>query len=182
LSRATLAAAALAALLPALAGAQEEPQRGPSTAAERRRAVAVTRRLERDPFGKGADVDRKWLFQWIVEIPDINVSSCAGPLEALRTGEGRHGAELYAQSVFGMAAYLIENPKRKPEDTAVQTAGIESVLATYQSILRKESKARWQELDRLLEAKKAGKLADLVREEVDCKPQAEPGPPVDETI
>jgi hypothetical protein len=183
-SRTAAAAVALALLLPALAGAQDDgAKRGPSTPAERKRAVAVTRRLERDPLGKGADADRKWLLRWIVEIPDIMVTSCAGPLDALRDDRGdRHGSELYVQSVFGMAAFLIENPKKKDDEVAVQTAGIESVLAAYRSILKKEPKARWPELDDLLAAQKKGTLPKVVKDEVDCKPQTEPTPPVDETI
>ncbi len=184
LPRPVLAAAALALLLPALAGAQDEqPKRGPSTAAERKRAVETTRRLERDPLGKGAAADRKWLLQWIVEIPDIMVTSCAGPLDPLRSDRAdRHGSELYVQSVFGMAAFLIEHPKKKDDEVAVQTAGIESVLAAYRSVLKKEPKARWPELDELLAAQKKGKLAQVVKDEVDCKPQTEPTPPLDETI
>jgi hypothetical protein len=184
LPRPLLAAAALAALLPALAGAQgDEAKRGPSTPAERKRAIELTRRLERDPLAKTAEADRKWLLQWVVEIPDIMVTSCAGPLDALRNDRGgRHGSELYIQSVFGMAAFLAEHPKKKDDVVAVQTAGIESVLAAYRSILKKEPKARWPELDELLAAQKKGTLPQVVKDEVDCKPQTEPTPPLDETI
>jgi hypothetical protein len=176
----TILAAALALLLPALALAEG---RGPSTAAERRRAGETTRRLERDPLGKGADADRKWLFQWIVEIPDILVTTCAGPLSALPGDEsGRHGTELFVQSVFGMAAFVVENPGKKDDWVAVQTAGIESVLAAYRSLLKSDRKSRWPELDALAEAKKLGKLREVVREEVDCEPSGEPSPPTEITI
>ena len=48
--------------LPGLAAA-----RGPSTPAERKKAVETTRRLERSPLAPNADADRKWLLKWIVE-------------------------------------------------------------------------------------------------------------------
>jgi hypothetical protein len=162
--------AMVALLVPALAGAAP-PKRGPSTAAERKRALEVTLRLERDPVGKGASADRQWLFQWIVDIPDVNVTSCSGPLDALvdAQAEGRHGAELYVQSVFGMAVFLIQHPKAKDDWVSVQRAGIESVLRAYRSLRKVEKDAAWPALDELETARRAGKLADLVRERVTCQ-------------
>ncbi|HUL58785.1 MAG TPA: hypothetical protein VLU43_05910 [Anaeromyxobacteraceae bacterium] len=166
-----LARVALAALLlPALAVAAPPQKRGPSTPAERKRALEVTHRLERDPLGKGAGADRRWLFQWIVDIPDVNVTSCNGPLDALAEDEGgNHGKELYVQSVFGMAAYLIEHPKDKDDWVAVQKAGIESVLKAYRALKKVDEDIQWPVLDDLEAARKAGKLADVVRDEVNCK-------------
>ncbi len=170
-------AALLALLVPVLAGAA--PKRGPSTPAERKRALEVTRRLEKDPFGKGSGADRRWLFQWIIEVPDLAVTSCNGPLDPLVEDEDRdrHGRELYAQSVFGMAAFMIEHPDRKEEWVSVQKAGIESVLKAYRAMLKRNEDARWPELDDLEKARKAGRLADLVREEVECKEGGEGSAP-----
>lgn len=129
--------------VPALAGA-----RGPSTPAERRKAVETTRQLERFPLAPGANGSRMWLLKWIVEIPDINVRGCSGPLDALvQEGAGRHGRALYAQAMFGMTAFLIENPGRKDDWLAVQLAGMESTLRTYQALLAAEPASRWEELD-----------------------------------
>jgi hypothetical protein len=173
-------AAALAVLFPVLSLAQG---RGPSTPAERRRAVETTRRLERDPLGEAADADRRWLLRWIVEIPDILVTSCDGPLDVLPGDEsGRHGRELFVQSVFGMAAFLVENPKRKDDWVAVQTAGVESVLAAYRSLRKADPEARWAELDELAEAKQEGKLREVVKERVSCPPPGERPPPSEITI
>jgi hypothetical protein len=181
LRRAALAAAlALAAAWPGAARAQQ--QRGPSTAEERKRAVQTTRRLEKDPLAKGAEADRKWLFEWIVAIPDISVTSCDGPLTVLLGDEEgeRHGRELYLQAVFGMTAFLVENPKKKEDWVAVQTAGIASTLAAYERLVKARPKERWPELDELVAARKKGKLAQVVEEDVDCS--GEPRPPLDETI
>lgn len=174
MTRAALTLAlALLALAPALAGA-----RGPSTPAERKRAVEVTRRLERDPLGRGADGERRWLLQWIVEIPDVQVRGCSGPLDALaQDDEGRFGKELYTQAVFGMATFLIEHPKQAGDWVAVQTAGVESVLRAYRSLLQKAPRARWEELDALAMAKRQGKLAAVVEQTMEgCGDPAAPGP------
>lgn len=167
----TLALALLvaAAARPALA-------RGPSTPEERKRAVETTRRLEKEPLARSSTEARKWLFQWIVEIPDIHVTSCSGPLDVLQKDEeDPYGQLLYLQSVFGMTAFLVEHPGKKDDWVAVQTAGIESVLRAYESLRKADSSARWKVLDRLAAARKAGKLRAIVKEEMaECgKPEEE---------
>jgi len=158
-----LVAAALALLLaPALAGA-----RGPSTAEERKRAIDITRKLEKEPLSRSGIEGRAWLLQFIVEAPDFEVRGCSGPLDVLaKEDEGPYARVLYVQSVFGMTAFMFENPKKTDDWAAVQTAGIESTLKAYESILRADSDARWKELDRLIAARKAGKLRALVEKEM----------------
>ncbi len=153
--------------------------RGPSTPAERKKAVETTRRLEKYPLAPDADAQRKWLLKWIVDIPDINVRGCAGPLDALaQDDEGkRHGRQLYAQSMFGMTAFMIEHPRQKDDWVAVQTAGVESTLRAYQSLLSSEPDAHWEELDTLLQARRAGKLRELVEKTMEgCGEERPPGP------
>ncbi len=178
--RRTLAAAlALLVLAPAAAGA-----RGPSTPEERKRAVETTRKLEKEPLARSSMEARKWLFQWIVDIPDVNVRSCAGPLDALREDEEDQYAQLlYVQSVFGMAAFQIENPKKENDWVAVQTAGIESVLRAYDSMRKADSELRYKELDRLEKARKDAKLVDVVKKEMArCGNPDEMGPTPSDAI
>jgi hypothetical protein len=174
-TRTALAVVALVALAPALALAE----RGPSTPAERRRAVESTRKLEQEPTAPGANAARKWLLQWIQEIPDIMVKSCSGPLDALAqdTDGEKFGRALYAQSVFGMAAFLVEHPKQKDDWVAVQTAGVESVLRAYRSLLKSDPDAHWQELDLLLAARRQGKLQEVIEQTMEgCGEESGPGP------
>ncbi len=177
--RVLAAVLALAVLAPAAARA-----RGPSTPEERKRAVETTRTLEKEPLARSSMDARKWLFQWIVEIPDINVTSCAGPLDALRADEDdAYGQLLYVQSVFGMAAFQIESPKRSSDWVAVQTAGIESVLRAYDAMRRADSELRYKELDRLEKARKDGKLAAVVKKEMArCGNPDEMGPAPSDAI
>ena len=167
---------AIALTLLFAAAARPALARGPSTAEERKRAVETTRKLEREPLSRSSTEARKWLFQWIVEIPDIHVTSCNGPLDVLQKDEeDPYGQILYVQAVFGMAAFLVEHPAKKNDWITVQTAGIESVLRTYESLRKADSEARWKELDRLAAARKSGKLRALVKEEMaECgKPEEE---------
>ncbi len=157
---------ALALALLVLATPRLAVARGPSTPEERKRALETTRRLEREPLARKSMEDRRWLFQWIVDIPDVNVVSCKGPLDGLEQDEEGYGQLLYVQSVFGMAAFLIEHPDKKKDWVAVQAAGLESVLRAYDAIRKADSDARYKELDRLAAAQKTGKLADLVKKEM----------------
>lgn len=149
--------------------------RAPSTPEERKRAVSTTRKLEKEPLSRSSMEARRWLFRWIVEIPDIQVTSCKGPLDVLEQEEEGYGQLLHLQAVFGMAAFLVEHPQRKGDWVAVQIAGIESVLRAYESLRKADSEARWKALDRLGAAQKAGKLGALVKEEMaECgKPEGE---------
>ena len=158
----TVAAALLLLCFPAAAQG-----RGPSTAQERKRAVEITRRLEKEPLARSGGQARAWLLKFIVEAPDFNVKSCKGPLDVLSADEeDPYAALLYVQSVFGMAAFMFEHPKQAGGWAAVQTAGIESTLRAYESLRRADSEARWKELDRLVTARNGGKLRKLVEKEM----------------
>ena len=158
----TVAAALVLVCAPALAGA-----RGPSTAEERKRAVELTRKLEKQPLARASNQDRGWLLKFIIEAPDYDVKGCSGPLDALaKDEEGPYARLLYVQSIFGMAAYMFENPKKTEDWAAIQTAGIESTLKAYESILKADPDAHWKELDRLVTARGKGKLRALVEKEM----------------
>jgi hypothetical protein len=143
----------------------------------------VTRRLEQDPRAAKANEDRRWLLQWIEEIPDIQVNSCSGPLDPLVREGLPNGQVLYLQSIFGMTVFLIENPKRKDDWVAVQTAGIESVLRAYESLLREDRDARLRVLDALLTARKEQRLGEIVELRMrGCAPGDELGPSPEDAI
>jgi hypothetical protein len=168
---------AIAALLllasPSLAAA-----RGPSTPEERKQAVETTRKLEREPLARSSAKAREALLQFIVEAPDFDVRGCSGPLDVLvKDEDAPYGRLLYVQSIFGMAAFMFENPKKANDWVSVQTAGVESTLKAYESILRADSEARWKPLDRLVKASKEGKLRALVEKETNCKESGEDGGP-----
>lgn len=173
-----LAAALLVLAAPALAAA-----RGPSTADERARAVALTRKLEKQPLARSAMKDRGWLLQLIVEAPDFEVKGCSGPLDALsRDEDGPYARILYVQSIFGMAAFMFEHPKKAEDWAAVQTAGIESTLRAYASILKADPDARWKELDRLAAVHGKGKLRSLVEQEMAACGRDDGGPSPEDAI
>src|ERR1043166_3894352 len=153
-----------------LCGAQDEPKRAPSTAQERQRFLALTRKLEETPLDKNLYEEKKWAKQWLEDIPDINVNICAPVLfgtDFLKEQAGepyKYTPQLSYQATFGEAAYIIEHPDKKGDTTAQYLAGVESALKAYSAITKNEPAAKSKALDDLLEKQKQGKLADFVRD------------------
>jgi hypothetical protein len=143
-----------------------QDQRGPSTPEERQRMVALVHKMEQAPNDESLRPEIEWALKWLVEIPDISVSVCTAPF-------GKFWKEKYkgvpdhfvAQFTFAMAAFIIEHPDaaRNNDKVAQYTAGMESVLRAYQSVLKNNPKARSRNLDDLLQKQKEGKLGDFIR-------------------
>ena len=149
-----------------IATAQDEPKRGPSTAEERTRFVALTRKLETNPLDKGLYAEKKWAKQWLDEVPDINVNVCA-PLvfgADFVAEQYRYTPQLSYQVTFASAVFIIEHPDKKGDTTAQFIAGVESALKTYSALLKTDPDAKSKSLNGLMEKQKQGKLADFVRD------------------
>lgn len=143
---------------------QDEPKRAPSTPEERKRFLDLTRKLEQSPLDKTLYPDKKWALKWIDDIPDINVTICPDILgrEFLVSGY-KYEADVQAQVVFGNVAFLIEHPDKANDHLAQYTAGIESALKAYKSILRADPVVS-AALEKLIQTQTQGKLPDFVRE------------------
>jgi len=57
-------------------GCGEGGGRGPSTIEERARVIALSRSLETDPLREDAAASRRWIRQWLVDVPDLNFIVC----------------------------------------------------------------------------------------------------------
>lgn len=158
----TLAALALAlGLVPRVCLAQK---RGPSTPEERAQAVRLTRALETDPFNKDAKNARAWLVTFLSDVPDITVTISDCYLGSIFGKDKNYSSELFFQSTFASAAFMIEHPDQAKDDVAVNKAGIEGTLRMYEAILKQKPKAKWAFLDELRERRDKGTLEDYVRE------------------
>lgn len=137
-----------------------------STAEDKAQALALVRQLEEEPLASGAENARQWLTNFIVNAPDLYISTCPELLGPLN-GQGKNGApELVGQLYFGNAAWAIQNPEKATDREAVFAGGIESALRVYDSLLKQKSRWRWPLLDDLKSRSKKGTLADYVRENV----------------
>ena len=153
----------------AISFAQDEPKRAPSTAQERQRFLALTRKLEQSPLDKSLYDEKAWAKQWLEDIPDINVNICAPVLFGTdflkeQAGEAyKYTPQLSYQATFGSAAYIIEHPDKAGDTDAQFVAGVESALKSYSAIVKNDPDAKSKALDALLEKQKQGKLAEFVR-------------------
>jgi len=147
-------------LLSAIACFSQEGSRGPSTRAERDRAVKITHELEADPLSPRLRDDRDWLIKWIEDVPDITVSICPDP--AVGEGRYRYSHELLLQKTFSSATYIIETSARDRNDLSVEAAGVEGALKAYEAIIKKDPSARSEYWDRLLKKRADGTLRDYV--------------------
>lgn len=144
-------------------------QRGPSTPEERETAVKATRLLESDPLNKDAKKARQWLFKWIADIPDIHVEFCAEYMSPEKNTDQNYGTEIFMQTMFSSAAFIIEHPDQANDRVGVQLAGLEGALKVYENVLTTKPKAKSGFWDGLLEKRNKGELRAYVEETANTK-------------
>jgi hypothetical protein len=143
---------------------QAQNARGPSTPEERATAVKAAKLLESEPFHKDAKKVRQWFTGWVIEVPDITVELCGGYLEPLSKKQKNYSAEILGQMMFASAAFIIEYPEQAKDRVAVNQAGVEGALRTYEAILKEQPKAKWEFLDSLITRRDKGELRAYVEE------------------
>jgi hypothetical protein len=139
-------------------------KRGPSTPEERKQAVEMATFLETNPLAREAKEMRGALLFFLTEVPDITVSLCTSVFGESKKFKGDYEAELMGQMAYSQAKFIIEHPDKAGDEVAVQLAGVEGVLRTWQAIKTAKPKAKFPLLDELLAKQQAGTLADHVRE------------------
>lgn len=143
---------------------QPDQKRGPSTPEERKRFVAIVRKLEKTPLDPSLTPEITWALQWLSDVPDPSVNICFDPLGPFVEEEYRYDLRIRGQFVLGMGAFLIEHPQKTADRSATFLAGVESALKAYRSILKTKPDAKSQGLDELLSKQEDGELADFVRD------------------
>ena len=136
--------------------------RGPSTAEERAKIVALTRSLEQDPLAENAPATRQWLREWIIAVPDIRFKFCSELLGHGLAGNYPYSREVNLHPLFAGAAFTIEHPEKAREDIAVYHAGVEGALRLYEVLLKSKPDARSAFLDELVAMRDQGKLVDYI--------------------
>jgi hypothetical protein len=159
---ATVIVCAVLAVIPLASVAQEK--RGPSTADERKRFVAITRDVVRAPLDTRKNADIKWALDWLRDVPDVNVDPCPFPLQKLTISGYRHTPKIFGIYVLSMGVFAIEQ-LGKPNDPVPQfTAGVEGALRAYQAIQREQPDARSEDLEDLLGKQRSGDLREFLQQ------------------
>ena len=145
-------------------------KRGPSTPEERKQAVEMATFLETNPLAKEAKDYRAKLLLFLIEVPDISVKLCMKVLNESKQLKGDYESELMNQLMYSQAKFVIENPGKAQDDTAVYLAAVEGVLRTWQAIKAAKPKAKFPLMDELLGKQQAGTLAEHVQTGINgCK-------------
>jgi len=156
-------------ILLAASHALAQDKRGPATPEEKQTAVKAARLLESDPFNKDAKKLRQWFTVWLIEVPDIRVELCGGYLGPVFGTKKNYDGELFQQTMFSSAAFVVEHPDQASDRLAVNLAGLEGALKTYEAILQTKPKARWTFLDELIVKRDKGELKAYVQEVMQTK-------------
>jgi Protein of unknown function (DUF998) len=136
--------------------------RGPSTPEERAKVIELTRLLERDPLNENADATRKWLREWMVEVPDLRFHVCR---ELLSHGLGENypfSREINLQTILSGAVFTLEHQDKRRDDVGAYIAGVEGSLRMYEVLAKSRPDARSAFLDDLVAMRDRGELADHV--------------------
>ena len=145
-------------------------KRGPSTPEERKKAVEMATFLEKNPLAKEAKEMRGALLLFLTEVPDISVTLCTSVFGESKDFKGDYQAELMGQTAYSQAKFIIEHPDKAQDEAAVQLAGVEGVLRTWQAIKAAKPKAKFPLLDELLSKQQSLTLEEHVKENLQgCK-------------
>ena len=145
-------------------------KRGPSTPEERKKAVEMATFLETNPLAKEAKEMRGALLLFLTEVPDISVRLCTSVFGESKDFKGDYQAELMGQTAYSQAKFIIEHPDKAQDEAAVQLAGVEGVLRTWQAIKKAKPKAKFPLLDELLAKQQSLTLEEHVKENLQgCK-------------
>jgi carboxypeptidase Q len=126
------------------------------------RLINAARFLEEKPFDKEAKSVRSWAVMWSAATKDVTVVLCGGTASPLLDKKAKFGSELVGQYLVSMTAFKLENPDKADNENAAQLAGLNSVIKTYENMLKKNPKAKFEAVDTLLAKRNNGELEKYV--------------------
>jgi len=131
--------------------------------------VKAAKFLEAQPFDKNAEVIRGAAVRYVMETKDVSVLICGGDIvKPFLDKKNKNSTELIGQYTIALAAFKLENPSRRDDDNAAQVAALESVLRTYEAMLREKPKSKHVLMDEYIQKRDKGELRALV-DAADCK-------------
>ena len=108
-----------------------------------------------------AAASRRWVRQWIAEVPDLNFFVCDDLLDDSLDGYA-FVLEVRDQVAISGAAFALEQQGKARDDVAVYTAGVEGALRAYDALLRSHPDARAVLLDDFSARRGRGELGNHV--------------------
>jgi hypothetical protein len=134
---------------------------------DRELAIKAARAVEISPLDKETIKLSEKAERWVGETKDVTVGLCGGVVGQFADKKYKYLNELLTAYDLGMAAFKLENPAKASDEKAAQLAGVESVLKTYESILKEKRAATNKRTDELLAKRNSGELRTLI-DSIDC--------------
>jgi hypothetical protein len=135
-----------------------------STPEERAQWAEVTHKLESAPLDDSVNKQGEAAFKRLSDVHDVHVLLCPALLNEFNGMKYAYAHIITRQYMLASGAFQIENPDKAGDGRATALAAVESVLKTYQAILKQKPDAKAKPLDDLLKKQSQGKLNDAVKQ------------------
>ena len=135
-----------------------------STSTERTTWVEVTHKLESAPLDDSVNQQGEAAFKRLSDVHDVHVLLCPALLTEFNGMKYAYSHVITRQYMLASGAFQIENPDKAADTKATTLAAVESVLKTYQAILKQKPEAKAKPLDDLLKKQSQGKLKDSLKQ------------------
>lgn len=132
--------------------------------------IQLINTLEKEPFHKEAKSHSKEVLVWLIEAPDVTVELCSDVIGDIKKFKGDEGSTLVAYLSFAEARFILQNPEKSADKLAVNVAGVEGVIAMYQSMKASKPKLKIDPVEKLIQLQSENKLTSFVQENLKkCK-------------
>ena len=135
-----------------------------STPEERAQWAAITHQLESSPLDDSVNKQGEAAFKRLSDVHDVHVLLCPALLGEFNGMKYVYAHTITRQYMLAAGAFQIENPDKAADAKATAIAAVESVLKTYQVILKQKPDAKAKQLDDLLKKQSQGKLNDALKQ------------------
>lgn len=135
-----------------------------STPEERAQWVEVTHKLESAPLDDSVNKQGEAAFKRLSDVHDVHVPLCPALLSEFNGMKYAYAHTITRQYMMASGAFIIENPDKAADTKAANLSAVESVLKTYQAILKQKPDAKAKQLDDLLKKQSQGKLNDALKQ------------------
>jgi hypothetical protein len=135
-----------------------------STPEERAQWVEVTHKLESSSLDDSVNKQGEAAFKRLSDVHDVHVLLCPALLSEFNGMKYAYAHTITRQYMMASGAFQIENPDRAADSKATALAAVESVLKTYQAILKQKPDAKAKPLEELLKKQSQGKLNDALKQ------------------
>ena len=128
-------------------------------ASDKENLIKVARLLEEKPFDENAKKYREWALLYLIETKDVSVNVCTDGIKAITDKKNKSGGELLVHYSIATAAFKLENPSKANDENAAQLAGVESMLKSYEVMVKEKPKVQFAGIDEVIEKRNKGELA-----------------------